>query len=228
MKKTLLIIFTILLALVMCLSALADSGSFIGSPSNNQAPVLISAKDSTGKIIGLIITSYSDRKTLPDDICDQMETAYDDIIGTDDITTLSESLAEYVAEHGILSSELAVSDLFDINYDDFEDHGSQEIDIVVSAETLDRFVALLQNYNGNWELVQNARVETIDGDTHLLFTVYNLTPLAIVVNVNEDVVPPKTGDSSGSTVLYIILMIAAAALLIFVVIKRRKTSQAEK
>ena len=232
MKKSLLIFLTVFLALVMGLNAFADLGSFVNSPSNNKAPVLMSVKrlseDCTAE---LIITAYADRDTLPEDARLVIEQAYADIVGTNDITALNSDLAALAESKNIAASDLAVSDLFDISYYGCEKHDHDKhlgFDIAVSAETLEKFVGFMHFHNGEWELVKNAKVEEVDGTAHLYFTVEELSPFAIIVNTNNEVIPPKTGDSSGSTALYVILMIAAASVLVFVVIKRRKASQIEK
>ena len=185
MKKILVFVLVIIFALGVSLSVSAAPGKFISSPSNNQAPELIgyqnSDEDCTGK---LIITPYSNRKTLPDDILQKFEEAYRIIATTSDLSDLNEALNQMAADLGVDVSDLAVSDMFDISVigcDNHVDHG--HFDVTLKAESLKNFVCLLHYYNGTWRIVDSAEV-TEDG-THLDFTEKEFSPFAVVVNTGK-------------------------------------------
>ncbi|MBQ5601984.1 MAG: LPXTG cell wall anchor domain-containing protein, partial [Clostridia bacterium] len=122
------------------------------------------------------------------------------------------------AKKKIEGKNLVVSDLFDIHTTGCDFHeGHFDFDIVLAADSLKRFVALLHmNKNGEWEVIDNARV-TNNGE-HLEFSVESLSPFAIVVDTSDG---PQTGDN---TMIYVsfILMIVSAAALVVVLIKSKK------
>ena len=65
MKKIVAIILTVVLVLGLSLTAVAELGSFIESPSNNKAPELVSAKNEDEDCVAdVIITAYAYRKDL--------------------------------------------------------------------------------------------------------------------------------------------------------------------
>ena len=168
---------------------------------------------------------YAERDALPADLKTLIETVYAEIAGTDDLTLLSADLSKLASDMNLDSKALAVSDLFDMHIVNCNQHeGHFNFNIVLSAETLDKFVALLHmNENGEWELVENAKV-TNNGE-NLEFSVKSFSPFAIVVNTEGDVseVPPETSDHA---IIYfyagIMLVAVLAIVVVFVVIKRRK------
>lgn len=205
MKKTAAILAALLMALSVTMSAFA-AGAFVSSPSRNEAPEVVSSENESEDCEGeVVVTPYSERHTLPDDVREAMEQAYDDFLNNTDLTELCEELEKLAEELGIDPSALAISDLFDINYtgcDDHDDHG--HFDVVLKPETLEGFVGLLHLDGGVWYLVDSAEV-TGDG-THLEFDVDSFGPYAIVVNTSN---PPQTSDNTNLT-FYLIVMVASA------------------
>lgn len=234
LKKVLAILLTAVMLVTMSVSALAASGSFVSSPSGNAAPTLVSFKPENADCNAeLIITPYSEKNTLSDELRALIEKAYGDIVGSDDLTKLCSALASLASSKGIAGDKLAVSDLFDIHVEGctaHEDHVN--FNVTIAADTLDRFVGLLHmTENGTWELIESAKVSE-DGKT-LSFNAKTLSPFAIVVdtteggsnagdnnNVKDDVV---TGDNSHMGLYIGIFAVAAAALAVtFVVGKKKK------
>lgn len=215
MKKLLTIGLTLILAVAMCVSAFAATGGFVSSPSGKSAPELVkySAENNDCKA-KLVITSYSDRDTLPDDVREKLEKAYNTIIANTDITKLNSAIAELATKKNIPASDLAVSDLFDISYyncEDHEDHGY--FDITFKAETLNNFVGLLHFNGEKWELITNAKVE--GNGEHLTFTVDDLSPFAIVVNTGADNSDtPQTGDNTNTIICVIVMVVCAVAIIV--------------
>ena len=175
----------------------------------------------------LQIKSYAERDSLPDDVREMFEYAYNMIKNTDDLTTLSSALADLAEEKGYVAADLAVSDFFDISSTDcahHDDHG--HFDITLKADALKNFVALLHYYNGEWRLVEDA--EVVENGTHLEFTEDEFSPFAIVVYTGEAPVEPS-GLTVGQGILLAVGIIAGAgglfALAWFVIlpaIKKRK------
>ena len=191
---------------VFSISAFAELGKFIESPSNNPAPELISAENESEDCVSrLIITAYIDRAELSEEARQKIEKAYTDIIGTQDLSSLNEAIADIAKKAGMDPADLAVSDLFDITGTDCDGHGDHgHFNIKLKAETLENFVCLLHYYDNEWHIVENAEV-TNNGE-HLEFDEDQLSPFAIVVYTGTAPVEP---DSSNS---WLILVIVAAVI----------------
>ena len=236
MKKVLAICLAMVMVVGMSLTAFAAPGAFVSSPSGNPAPVLVEATcESEDCEASLTVTSYYDRGTLSDEARSQMEQAYSDIVSASDLTSLNKGLADLATEKNIPSSNLAVSDLFDISYENCDNHdGHGNFDIVLKAETLKNFVGLMHLVNGEWQLVEDARVYTVDGVWHLAFSTKDFTPFAIVVetdgtasadSADGTIVGGSNSIQTGDTVkiaLLAIFMVASALALVVVLKKSRK------
>lgn len=193
MKKVLTLVLALVMCLALTMSAAAAPISFVSSPSSNPAPTLVEGvnedEDCEAK---LVITSYSDRDTLPADKRELMEKVYDMIVGEENAGELNAAVETLANSKDVPVGSLAVSDLFDIdhhNCEDHEDHGFFKIKF--KAESLKNFVGLL-HYTGNkWELVEGAKV---DNNGYLTFRVEDFSPFAIVVNTGVDAGDNQTGE----------------------------------
>lgn len=219
MKKVLASIFAIVLALTVTVTAIAAPGGFVSSPSGNKAPSLIDGKNTDEDCPAeLEITPYADRDDLDDETQKEFEEAYKSIAENDDLTKISDDLGKIADDKDISPSNLAVSDLFDISYtscDDHDDHGA--FDITLDPEVLDGFVALMRFEDGEWVVVDNAKV---DGD-HLKFTTEVLGQFAIVVNTGSGSGDaPQTNDTFPW--VYIVLMAVSAIGLVVVAVMLKK------
>lgn len=220
MKKVLVICLSLVMLVSMSLTVFAAPGSFVSSPSGNPAPKLDSfTPGSSDCSATLVITPYSDRDTLPSDQKDNIENAYSSIASTDDLTTLNDDLKKLVSDKKLNGKKLAVSDLFNAHVEGctiHDDHVGSEI--VISAESLNRFVALIhKNENGDWELVPN--VEVVNDGKSLKFSTDSFGTFAIVVNTEVD--NPRTGDATMTYICAVVMALCALAL-VAVVIKGRK------
>ncbi len=205
MKKIMTVCLALVMLLSMSLTAFAVDGGFLESPSLNLAPRLRSfTVDSEECEAEIIITPYSQRHTLDEESQDEIEAAYDEIKASDDLTVLNADLAALAASLGIAGTDLAVSDLFDMDYINCnhvthrDEHGNFRI--TLEADTLANFVGLLHRNKGTWELVRGA---VANGDT-LSFSIDDFSPFAIVVDTSDvgsgdeqpgDSDAPGTGDS---------------------------------
>ena len=223
MKKAFVVILAMMLTLVMSVSVCAAPGQFIKSPSANAAPILISvergSEDCTAE---LIITPYSERYNLPTALKDLIERAYGDIVSSDDLTELNADLAAVAASKEIAGTDLKVSDLFDIRYEGCEDHDeTHTFNIVLSADTLHRFVGLLHmNLDGEWELIENA--EVINNGEALQFSVDSLSPFAIVVDTSDAEGDSPVTNDSNNIHIYGILMLVSALAVVTLIVKGKK------
>jgi len=243
MKKLLVLCLTVLMVLTMALSAVAAPGGFVESPTNEKSPSLVGGKpDSDDCDAYLVVTPYADRAKLNDEKRAAIEDAYAKVVANKDLTKLNSQLAVVASGMGISKEDLAVSELFDVSYygcDGHENHGG--FTITIKAIMLDRFVGLLHVHNGEWKLVENAKV--IENNENLTFYVEELSPFAIVVNNDPDYVPggdtssgetssgdesdpddgPQTGDIR-SFWIYIVIMAVSAIAMIALWIKYKKQS----
>jgi hypothetical protein len=221
MKKILAICLMVVIVLSMSvMSVFAAPGAFLKSPSGNSAPTKVEFDPKDEECTAeLIITPYSDRKTLQAELKTLIEKAYDVIANTDDLTTLNADLKDVAASKKIPGDKLAVSDLFNMhvvgcNYHD--DH--VDFDITLAADTLSRFVGLIyMNKNGEWELVSNAKV-TKNGE-HLEFSMDEFSPFAIVIDTSKGT--PQTGDNS-LIYVYAVIMALSALGIIIIAVKSKK------
>ncbi len=214
MKK----IVALILSTVMVLSmTVAASAAFVSSPSANSAPVLVEIKE--GKTEGLVIevTAYKDRAELTAEGKAAIEDSYNDIKTATDLTALADGLKTVADKAKVNAADLAVSDLFDISVVSGTADG--KLTLVLRAETLKNFVALLHDKDGKWEVVENA---TVDGDK-ITFSVDSLSPFAIVVNTGDVKDSPTTGNTVDYGMIFVIgaVIFGGAAALCIAKSKKR-------
>ena len=229
MKKVMAICLTLVMVMSLGIAAFAAPGSFISSPSMNKAPVLISyeneSSDCTAK---LILTAYADRKTLPENLCAMIEKAYDMIVETDDLSTLNSGVADLAKDAGVKVTALSVSDLFDLRYVDCSNHDLHgSFRIVIESETLENFVCLLHYYNGEWSIVDSAKVT--NNGKYLEFTAKEFSPFAIVVKTDaENVTPPYTGDNSAIFICSVVMAISVTTIVVLLATSKKRTRKAKE
>ena len=228
MKKVLTICMVAVLALSLTVTAFAAPNGFVSSPSENTAPTEITFtpadEDCTAS---LVITPFSEKEELPEALENLLETARNQIETSTDLTKLNSVLANLANEMKIKGEDLAVSDLFDIHVTGCEYHdGHTDFDIVLSADMLKNFVALLHmQKDGTWEMVSDAKV-TGNGN-HLAFSVDSFSPFAIVVNTNgEGAQVPQTDDNMFYIAAVVMAVSAVALVVIAVITCKKKSSKA--
>ena len=219
MKKISALIFAFAVMLCLSVTAFAAPGAFLESPSANLGPSLHSYENEDGDCTAnVIVTPYSKRGSLPTDVKDKLEAAYEDIVESTELANLSEELKNLAKPSTVVTTDR--SDLFDISYSDcvvHDEHGY--FDVVLKADTLSRFTALLSKGDNGWELIDNAEVAIIDGQYYLRFSIDTFTPLAIVVDTSAEA--PDTGDAD-MTWVYVSAMVISLAAIVVLVRKSRK------
>ena len=219
MKKILVVCMFVALAMALSLSVAANSaGGFVSSPSGNDAPVLDDFKPETPCEVEVLITSYSDRNTLPEEKREDMEQAYAEIAAGTPLTEMLPALGEQAAAENIPAENLAVSELFDLSFVDCEIHEGHIIEITIQPQTLDNFVGLMYLEDDEWKLVDPATV-AINGKL-LTFTTDADVPYAIVVNT-QATAPAEEADGNDLWVHAVIISTSATAMGI-VAFKNRK------
>ena len=96
MKKILIFILAAVMLATMSVTAFAEPGSFVISPSKNKAPVIIEISNGSHECTAkLVITPYADRATLNDEKRTAIEGAYDQIVETENIDDIKTLFANY-------------------------------------------------------------------------------------------------------------------------------------
>lgn len=225
MKK----LFTIVLVLVMVLSlsvtVMAAPDNFVDSPSNNRAPIIVDCEnedeDCTANVV---VVPFGDRDTLSDEHKQEIQNAYDQIIKTDDLTDLFTGL-DSVLTPGTIKSDLSVSDMFNMHYNDCDLHKEHgKFKITLSTETLKGFVGLVQIVDGKWQVVADAKVE--DGK-YLVFSAKDLSTFAVVVDrTKAESTSPITGTPASTYVMAVVAFAVLSAAMVSVVVVKRKNEKA--
>ena len=239
MKRIAMAMVAVLLMVALVVTASAASNNFINSVAQVGKPVL-QGNPEIAEGVYLLLTSYSDRATLPDDGA-KMEEAYGIVNSASDLTALNAGLATAAANMGLQPSDLVVSDLFDLSL--IYERGGFVLDeellaqyttvtVSLKADLLDRFVGLLHYVNGKFEHVDNAHVE----NGNLVFTVDTLSPFAIIVHREganpggesgqlggESGESPDTGDTTPWG--YAVVMGTAALLGCLLFVRRKQTAE---
>lgn len=194
MRKIIALALASVMLACMTLCVFANNGGFVDSVSINQAPELIGGGNLSEECLAeLVITAFANRDQLPEDLRLQIEEAYRLILENKDLSVLNAKLKDYADELGVEVTALAVSDLFDIHYINCDDHkGHGYFNIQLKADTLENFVCLLHYYNGEFTVVEDAKV-TNNGE-NLEFTASEFSPFIIVVNTGESSDAPQTND----------------------------------
>lgn len=220
MRKIITVCLAVIMLVSVTLSVVAAPGNFVKSPSTNPAPELIEGvNESEGCTAQLIITPYIERDTLPEEDRLIIEGVYKQIVESPDLSALTEDLIDVAAKLGVEVKDLAVSDLFDVRYigcDIHQYHGIFRIKI--KAETLDNFVCLLHFHEGEYHIVEDAKV-TEDGD-YLVFTTNKLSPFAIVVNTSEE--NPDAPQTNDLFPIYVSIAAVSGLMLIGLAITYKK------
>lgn len=216
MKKILALCLALVMVFALSVPAFAAPG-FVSSPSGNKAPILVEYSNSDPACTATLeITSYADRHELDEATRLKMEKAYNSIVNAINLTTLNADLAELANKMNIDPSKLAVSDLFDISYENCGEHeGHGHFNITIKPELLSNFVALLHFNGETWDMVKDAKVV----NDHLVFSVTDLSPFAIVVDTTAT--PPATGDFT-DIAFYVAAMMVSVAAFVVVAVKMKK------
>ncbi len=192
MKKFVSIMLAVILAMTVCVSALAAPNGFVESPSNQKAPEVIEGD-------GIVVTPFGDRDQLPDDVREALEDAYNSILNADNLGDLCEALENLANQLGVPVKNLVVSELFELSYESGKQDEDGKYVVTLKDDSFKDFFALMKYENGKWILVDDAKLA--DGNK-LSFTAGKLpSPFAVVVNPNgtgsdSDSQVPQTGDNS--------------------------------
>ena len=218
MKKLVSVVLAIVLAMTMCVSALAAPNGFVESPSNQKGPEIVDGDN-------IVVTPFGDRDKLPDDVRDALEDAYNSILNVDNLGDLSETLEDLANELNVPVKNLVVSELFELSYESGEQGSDGKLTVTLKDDSFKDFFGLIKYENGKWTLVEDAK---LNGDK-LTFTAGKLpAPFAIVVNpdggdIGADDEVPATGDTTnvlGAVAICAASVVALAG--VYFVFKKRE------
>lgn len=220
MKKVFAICLALVMVLTLNVSVMAAEDSFLNSPSNNRAPIVEDFKnESEDCTADIVVIPFGDRDNLSTEEKAEIQKAYDDIIKTNDLTNLFSGLDSILAP-GTLSSDLSVSDLFQISYKDCVDHVTHgRFQITLSTETLKGFVGLVQIIDGEWVVVSDA---TVNGNK-LSFSTDVPSIFAVVVDrTKAESTSPVTGAPVANyvTAAAVVAILCVGALSVLVIKKK--------
>ncbi len=224
MKKGFAVLLSILMVALMGITAMAAPNNFVSSPSSNNNLEIIDWESSEEDKEELIVTLFANRHILNDVARMQLEEARDIIVNTPDLANLNEDLKEKVDSLGIDSKDVAISDLFDVDYSDCDVHDEHgEYKVLLKSDELDKFVGLLHFDGQNWTMIDNAQ---IDENGYLVYSTDKTGSFAIVLNTYEDESSSGNGPQTGDEFrwwIYVVLMAVSAVAFIVVAIKLKKT-----
>lgn len=219
MKKIFVMCLTVIMLASLSITAFATGNNFVSSPSGNPAPVLVSFEAGTDACKAkLKITPYSERDTLDDEEKESIEKAFRQIAGQEDDKELAKLLKSIAKKNRLSKKDLAVSDLFNIGYENCDEHetaGHKGFTVTLEAETLKNILGLLYFDGSQWKEIEILE-HNADAGTITFYT-EDFGTFAFVVN---KYLPPYTGDNSAANILVIVA--AFSALTIVLSLKARK------
>lgn len=244
MKKLLAIGLMVAMFLSLGISAFAANGGFVSSPSKQTAPQLIMCigKNESGEVeVNISITAFGDRDKLHEEARQIMEDAYTAIMETPNVVDLNTSVKaaienildkmnKIIADENegkvaeqVKAENLAISDFFDIS--DAVKDGATHYSFIIDPETLNNFVCLLHYCDGDWHVVDNAKVS--ENGEHLEFSVNSLSPFAIVVDTAAvEVEEPQTNNNNVRIIAICAiaagLVLGGVAIVTVIQLKKRK------
>ncbi len=179
MKKLLSVCLAFVMVISFGVTAFAEGG-FVSSPSGNPAPEIVEPSEEK-----IVIIPYFDRGKLSEAERKNLEAAYSSINGTENLVSLNQGLNDIAKDKNIDPSNLAVGDLFNVS----NNGASGTHTLELKADTFKNFVALMAYVNGEWKIVEGAKLQ----GTNLVFTANHFGPYAVVVNTADDTKSPQTG-----------------------------------
>ena len=221
MKKTITVMFALLLVANMMMVCFASNGSFVSSPSQNLAPELIKGANETPECVSeLVVTSYVDRFDLNDEKKDELVAAYNAIVSAADLGDLSPEIESLAKSLGVSSSCLSVSDLFDISSSECDGHLKHgAFEITLKPTSTENFAAVLHYVDSKFEVIEG----TVENG-EITFVTGVLSPFALVVHDGS----VQTQKANLTPFLFggLFLLIVVILIIVLVISKKKITKKA--
>jgi hypothetical protein len=215
MKRVLTIFMVMIMVMSMSVAAFAAPDDFVVSPPSQIVPDVeeFNPVDDDCSAI-LVVTPFGDKEDLNEEMADELNNAYKDIINTENLGDLCDDLVD--------DEKLKVSDLFFVSTDGCADHDDHKhFEVILKDNDLKNFEGLMyRDNNGKWVLVENVK---IDGNK-LIFTLEDFdgsAPFAIVVDGEAS---STTGDIDHTYIYLAIMAVSALALAVIVIVSKKKAA----
>jgi hypothetical protein len=224
MKKFLAVAFALLLIATTNTVAFA-AGSFVSSPTGQNAPVLVEFDNESEECEAEVkITAYSDREALSEEAKNDLVEAYEAIAGAEDIGTLSADIAAVADKLGLSSKALVVSDLFDVSYSNCDVHQAHRgFTITIKPTSVENFAAILHYEDAEWEVIEGS-VE----NGEIVFFTESLSPFAIMVYEGTPVEQPSDNVSPWFVSFLLLILLLVIALIVWLTSKKKKAQGEQK
>ena len=157
MKKICALIAAVLALQLVSVFALAGGG-FTSSPSLEKAPTLIESENRDESCSAVVsVHSYGERDKLDNLFAAIMKDAYDRVVGSEDLGSISPDVKALAEAYGVESKALVASELFAVvicGCEYYEEHEEHNFYIGIQPTVVENFAGLL-SYNGvEWKLVE--------------------------------------------------------------------------
>ena len=157
----------VLAQLLAIFSFAAGDGAFVSSPTGSAAPELVDVVVAEGCNSEIKITAYRDRSELDPDFAAVMESAYNTLLGTEDLGAIGTAVTDAATKYGVESGELLASELFAVYSVNCESHEGHVAKVTIKPAVVDNFVGLLRYDGSEWSIVE---AELNDGKLTFDFT----------------------------------------------------------
>lgn len=217
MKKIVSIVMILVMALTCSVSAFAAPTGFVASPAVDSVKLDSFDNETESCVAEIILTPYAEKGELDAETKTALDAAYKAIVNN--AADYTKALDAIAAAKKVAANRLAVSDLFDVTVKDdagHEQHGT--FTVTLTANNLDKFVALLHCNNGAWTTVEDVKIE----GNKLTFTSDEFSPFAIVVATGSATDSPATGDNSNLALWIALLAVSAGAIVVLAVSAKKK------
>ena len=240
--------FTSILAFVLCVMMIAGvvcvaaetAPSVKPSVEKKQAPdvtkiVIIYSDGTEGEmtIENIIVTSYAESQTesyVDTEIKEQLDVAYVEVTGVDNLGELAEGLDNAVKEINSKYSDgmFVVTDLFDIWVSDgikaYLENGGK-IRVTFKTKYTEKPIVLHRAHNSEWEVIDPNKV-TLNDDGKIVVEFTSLSPVAFLSPSDERIVnPPVTKNCSW---IWIIIIIVVILIIILIILLKKKKDDEEE
>ena len=221
MKKFMALLLTMVMVLMLSVTAFAAPRSFVSSPSNNPAPIVEGSEALSEDCFGQIkITPYIDRDELDEEALKAIQEAYDQIAGNVNNEKFLKALQEIADKNKMNSEDLSVSDLFYVGYENCDQHiekSHKGFRVTLKVDTIKNLKGILGYYNGEWVVLEIESYDPVNGT--VTFIVDKFGPVAFVVDKYS---PPSTGDNGMVTLWVMVALVSAMAMISTLVLPKRR------
>lgn len=225
MRRAICLMAAVLVCLAMAFPAFASAGTFVPSISYKDGPEVVEAEQNGEDVTGcLVVTSLKEAEEKTTDIYQE---------DRDLLWEVYEKIEDGSMKLPLENEDYVVRELVDVSYlktDCVEvPHGHKEwlaqesttIEVVFDLGVAkDTKLEVLAYVNGTWTAVESV-VNNGNGTVTCVFE--DICPVAFCVEPQNDIIPPKTGDTMGGNMIgwFALLTVSFSAAVVLVCNRRR-------